>query len=241
MTGQRELALAGMYNVRDLGGLPTRSGDVTGHGGFVRSESPHLLDRAGWRALADHGVRTIADLRSSWEIGDAPYEPLVDEIVVRSAPLEEGLLEDPQFRALAESGDLSCALYFQGYLDGWPERVAATFRVFAEAGPGAVLFHCQRGRDRTGLVALLLLTLADVPTGVIVEDHLRTDALLVDHGVALGHVPLDGEAELYAARGTTAEATLWALLDGFDAEAYLRDAGLTSAELDRLRDRLRNT
>lgn len=238
MSGDRELVLAGMYNVRDLGGLPARSRGITRRGVFVRSESPHLLDRFGWAALADHGVRTVVDLRSSWEIEEAPYAPMAEEIAATLAPLEEGLLDHPGFRSLAESGELGCALYFQPFLDRWPDRIAATFRVLADAGPGGVLYHCQRGRDRTGLVTLLLLALAEVPVDVIVADHLRTDELLVERGIALGHVPLDGEAELYAARDTTAEDTLLALLADLDAATYLRDAGLTMDEVEALRARL---
>ena len=238
MGENRELALVGMYNVRDLGGLPIRTGGSTAHGGFVRSESPHGADADGWAALHGHGVRTCVDMRSSWEIARAPYEPMIDGVVRTPGPLEEGLLDEPAFQQLAESGQLSCALYFQPFLEHWPERVAATFRVLAAAGPGAVLYHCQRGRDRTGLVTILLLSLVDVEPESIVADHLRTDRLLVERGVALGHVPLDGEAEVYTAHGSNAVDTLRSLVHGFDAASYLRDAGLTERELAALRARL---
>lgn len=85
---------------------------------------------------------------------------------------------------------------------------------------------------------MTLLSLVGVPVEVIVDDHLRTDERLVAEGIALGHVPLDGEAELYATRGTTARATLTRLLTGLDVERLLLDGGLIPEELAMVRARL---
>ena len=155
-----------------------------------------------------------------------------------AAPMEEGLLDDPTFAGWAADGTLSTALYFRRYVDRWPDRAAAVLRTIADAPEGGVLFHCQRGRDRTGLVSILLLSLVGVPAELIVEDHLRTDARLVATGVAMGHVGLDGEPEVYAAAGTTAEATLFDLLSDLDVATLLRTAGWTTAHVDDLRARL---
>jgi hypothetical protein len=178
------------------------------------------------------------DLRSRFETEKGLYEPGVPGIDVVSAPLEEGLLDDPEFRGWAETGLLGTALYYAPYLERWPERTVAAVKAVAGARPGGVLYHCERGRDRTGLLTLVLLSLAGVPTEVIVADHLLTDERLLSHGLALGHVGLDGEAELYAARGTTAEATLVALLERLDIADHLGRAGLTDGELRALRHRL---
>lgn len=238
MDDERDLRWDGMYNVRDLGGLPTVDGGRTRRGALVRSESLDWLDPPGWAALHAHGVRTCVDLRSAFELGVEPYRSANADIDVIRAPLEEGLLDDPEFRSWAESGDLSNALYFEPYLRRWPDRLAAVVSVIARAAPGGVLYHCQRGRDRTGLVTMTLLSLVGVPVEIIVDDHLRTDGRLVGEGIALGHVPLDGEAERYAARGTTARATLTRLLTGLDAERLLLDGGLLTEELASVRARL---
>ena len=227
-----------MYNVRDLGGLPTADGGTTRFGAVVRSEGLDRLEPAGWLALRAHGVRTCIDLRSGFEVKERPYQAGVPGVAVVSAPWEEGLLGDPEFRDWAESGVLGTALYFAPFLARWPARTADTVRAVANAGPGGVLYHCQRGRDRTGLLTMLLLSLVGVAHERIVADHLRTDDRLVSKGIGLGHVSLDGEAELFAARGTTAEATLRELLAGLDVADYLLDAGLTPFELDAIRTKL---
>lgn len=242
MDDGRDLDWDGMYNVRDLGGLPTRSGGRTRRGAFVRSEGLDLLTTGGWASLRRHGVRTCVDLRSEWEVDQRPYRSPSEATSIIAAPWEEGLLDDPVFAAWAETGVLSCALYFQPFLERWPERSAAMIATLADAvrsgGDAGVLYHCQRGRERTGLLTILLLALAEVPSAVIVEDHLRTDGRLLSHGIALGHVSLDGEADRYAERATTAEATVSALLDALDVEDYLLAAGVTDTDLATIRAHL---
>lgn len=237
MARRRDLDWPGSYNVRDLGGLPTLAGGTTRSGRVIRSESSHFFDPAAWVDVAASGVRTTVDLRSSWEVQAGPYEP---PLPIRRvpAPLEDGLLDDPGFREMGEDGRLGTALYFAPYLERWPDRAAAALREIGDAPPGGVLFHCERGRDRTGLIALLLLSLVGVPDDVIVADHLATDERLRERGVALGHVPLDGEAELYARHRTDAEAVLIALLENLDVEDLLRTTGATAQEVTALRRRL---
>jgi protein-tyrosine phosphatase len=238
LAGERDLDWEGLFNARDLGGLPLASGGTTRFGSLVRADGLQRLTPAGWGALHGHGVRTCVDLRSSWEVSEHPYAPPRSDVVRVAAPWEEGLLDDPEFGDWATSGVLGCALYFGPFLERFPERTAEVVRVIAEAPAGALVFHCERGRDRTGLLALLLLSLAGVPDDVIIADHLATDARLIATGIARGHVPLVGEAELYAERGTTAEATVGDLLAGFDAASYLLDAGLSPDDLAVVRARL---
>ena len=237
-TSDRNLDWDGLYNARDLGGLPTASGEATRHHSLVRTDGLSRLTPQGWDAMRRYGVRTCIDLRSSWEVTEHPYEPPSPHVVRVAAPWEEGLLDDAEFAGWATSGVLSCALYFAPFLERFPGRTAAVVRAVADAPAGVVVFHCERGRDRTGLLSILLLSLAGVPGDVIVADHIATDARLFATGIGQGHVPLDGEAELYAERGTTAEATVTALLAGFDAMQYLLTAGLSSKDLDAVRGRL---
>ena len=88
------------------------------------------------------------------------------------------------------------------------------------ASDGPVAFHCSAGKDRTGLVAALLLRAAGVPDEAIVEDYVLTDARIVGlrpqllaDGIALGF-PADGYARMLEAR---AENLLDAL-ERFDDE-----------------------
>jgi protein-tyrosine phosphatase len=67
---RRDLAWEGCLNVRDLGGHPTRGGSETGYGRVVRADSVRQLTDAGWKAVADYGIRTVVDLRGDYELRD---------------------------------------------------------------------------------------------------------------------------------------------------------------------------
>src|SRR5207244_3563890 len=71
-TAERHLQWEGCFNVRDLGGFPTRSGGTTAWGAVVRSDSPAALTAAGWDALRAHGIRTVVDLRDQTEREELP-------------------------------------------------------------------------------------------------------------------------------------------------------------------------
>jgi protein-tyrosine phosphatase len=93
--------------------------------------------------------------------------------------------------------------------------MAAVVAAIAHARPGGVVVHCVGGRDRTGLVSLLLLALVGVAPEHIVADY------------ALTPDAWDGAGEV-----------ILALLAELDAEAYLRTAGLTQSDTEALRERL---
>src|SRR5262245_3943829 len=154
VTSHRDLDWDGCYNVRDLGGLPTMDGRLTRHGALVRADAPSGLTAAGWAAVLDHGVNTVIDLMEVHERQpDAAPRPagLTDVHV----PLD-GTDDDDFWAPLRENGHWGTVLYYRPYLQRFPHRVAAAVRAFADAPPGGVLVHCGRGRDRTGMVCMLL-------------------------------------------------------------------------------------
>lgn len=214
----------GCSNLRDLGGLSTCQGGTTRWGALVRGDHPAKLSAAGWAALQAYGIRTIISLRTEG----------MDEARVDAAPRPAGLttlqiaIEDMADSAFVQQwvqGDLwGTPLYYRDALERWPERHAAVVRTIAQAQPGGVLFHCGRGYDRTGIIALLLLALA----GVTPEDILADYALSVD----------PRREEILAARSTSTQAVILATLDWLDPAAYLRGAGLSQAELEAVRRRL---
>lgn len=57
------LAVDGLANVRDLGGLRRSDGSSTPTRVFVRAELLDDLTPAGWEQLVGYGVRTVLDLR----------------------------------------------------------------------------------------------------------------------------------------------------------------------------------
>ncbi|HET6500925.1 MAG TPA: tyrosine-protein phosphatase [Amycolatopsis sp.] len=164
MQQNREVGWEGFFNARDLGGLPTLDGEVTRFGAFLRSADLRFVTPAGWREAHAAGVRTIADLRNDDEVLPADRTDASEvsaEIERVRIPLDDSA--DTEFWAHVHREHLDGnPLYYRPFLDRKGTRCAAAITAFAAAGPGGILFHCGVGRDRTGLVALLLLSLARV-------------------------------------------------------------------------------
>jgi protein-tyrosine phosphatase len=130
-------------------------------------------------------------------------------------------------------------LYYRPFLDAKPERVAAALTAIARVPEGGVIFHCGSGRDRTGLISLLLLSLAGVTPEAIVADYELTLGQLTPLYAALG---LDIEEfdvrEHLKSRGTTVSETIISLLRDLNVAEYLAAAGVSAADIDALRTRL---
>ncbi len=242
MAISRDLNWAGCCNTRDVGGLPTCAGDVLSSGALVRSDHPSYLTDAGWRSLRAYGIRTIVSLQT--EINDPdiyarinpaiPAERLADGITQVPVMIED--CTDADYLARwADTGLWSTPLYYADAFSRWPDRYAAAARAVATAPPGGVLVHCAGGCDRTGSVMLLLLAACAVEPAAIVSDYLHSgDRIAVrdpDYPVALRAAMQNAD--------TTTEQVLTKTLASIDVAAYLRSGGLTDAELDALRERVR--
>ncbi len=244
----------GFHNTRDLGGLPTRSGRTTRRGAFFRAADLRFVTDTGWAQARESGVRTVIDLRNPDEIrptADAPtalagsarfaaaagpVTPVgIDRVEV---PLDD--IDDLEFWRYVNRERLNGSpLYYRVFLDRKAERCAAVMNAIARSAPGGVLFHCGAGRDRTGLVALLLLALADVEVDTIAADYDLSAEAVKPLFAAMGAEEQGPViAAVLAARGTTTAAAIRDTLAGFDVERYLLEAGVAGTALDEIRRRL---
>ena len=144
-----------------------RAGGVTASGRIWRSGHPDRLDDAGWASLRAMGITTVVDLRNTAERGAANDAP--DGIRVLHLPLED--VADPEYIGTWNHDWATPDFYVWGRTH-WPELWSAALTAIAEA-PGGVLIHCAGGRDRTGMVAAVLLEVAGVEREAILEDYVR--------------------------------------------------------------------
>ncbi len=217
----RTVRAEGLLNARDLGGLPLIGGGTTPAGVLIRSESLEAVTPAGWAALREHGVRSVVDLRQQVE-RDA--EPSTTPEDLPTAHVDhDGLAEHAAFwKGYWETGLVGTPLYYLPHLAALPERTVAVLSAVAAAPPGGVLFHCAGGRDRTGLVAGVLLAIAGVEPNAIVADYLDTIGNMPALAARRGRDDLEPSiAAFLAERGTTSEGAFRAFLAGLDVEALL--------------------
>jgi protein-tyrosine phosphatase len=234
---RRHLDWDGCFNVRDLGGLRTADGRVTRRGALVRADALERLTAAGWDALVAHGVRTVVDLRNDEEIGaDAARRPAA--VTTVHLPLDR--IEDREFWERWSDGPVfGTPLYYRPHLDRFPGTSAAVVAAMARATPGGIAFHCAGGRDRTGMIAILVLALAGVPAETIAADYALSRERQSALYAALGRTDPTPVLDAFLAdEHTTAEAEVLALLRGLDVAAHLRAGGLADADAARLRARM---
>ncbi|MEV4350347.1 tyrosine-protein phosphatase [Actinoplanes sp. NPDC049596] len=227
---ERHLDWAGCLNVRDLGGLSTREGRVTRRGAVVRADSLDRLTPRGWADLQAYGVRTVVDLRESDERSATVARPA--GIAVVHVPLDDNADTDFWYRCIDDETD-GTPLYYRPFLDRKADRCAQALAAVARAEPGGVVVHCGIGRDRTGLISLLLLTLAGVEPAAIAADYALSGDRLRRH-----FDRDDPVVERLAARGTTIAEVVHKLLTELDIEQRLTAAGLTGEELRAIRARM---
>src|SRR5260370_1829577 len=169
------IELEGAVNVRALGGLPTEDGRKTASARLLRADNMQELSPSDVAKLVrDIGVTAVVDLRSYNELeaeGPAPlddvsgvqdaHHPVLPELGANTDAAAEALLT---IRSQAKSRyphDPVCGHYL-GYLEDRPDQVVGALRSIAHA-EGAALVHCAAGKDRTGVVVALALTVAGVP------------------------------------------------------------------------------
>ncbi len=228
--------------MRDLGGLPLADGRSIRHGAFVRADSPHNMTAAGFDALRAHGVRTVIDLRMARELEMLP-NPLREQpdlafhhISLLGGPGDPQYLRDVNLPPHAE--------WVQMMVDLAQPRLAECMRVIAAAPAGGILFHCYAGKDRTGLIADMLLSLVGVPDEVIADDYVLTnerfglEANPMLSGVedAEQRLRMIGEWRVFRETAHAALARIRAI--GGDTRGFLRHIGLLDAEITAIETRL---
>ncbi len=241
---ERHLKWEACYNVRDTGGYDTLDGREIRWGALVRADSLCQLEPSGIQALCDHGVRTVIDLRSASELALAPH-PFADHangVTYLNIPiLDESDTEGAALlREARSTRELSAVM-----LERYPKQFASAIRGFARAREGGVLVHCQVGKDRTGLVVAMLLSLAGVDDLTIAEDYAESDLHLQPvFERLLQEVDREGRARLIAQWSCTEENMLLTLetlrLRYGGVADYLRAAGLSGMDVNWARLRMRS-
>jgi protein-tyrosine phosphatase len=180
------------------------------------------------------GVTTVIDLRTVDELRRAP-SPFATAGGLRYLHLP--LIDDQNMRNIGDSGDM-----LDRYLTIVDHRPAA-FRDVLEAIAGAgggVLFHCFAGKDRTGLIAAMLLSLAGVDRDRIAEDYGATDVQLAEqYELWIAEAQPEQRAAFREELRCPPERIL-GVLDHLNrrwggVEGYLDAAGMPAASLENLR------
>lgn len=173
---QRRVFLQKAYNVRGVGGyaLGNDSG-FTKPNILYRADSLHALTTSDQAKLNELGIRTMIDLRRSKETVKFPNLYADDlAIAYKNVPL----YEDGQ--AIMDAlGRFDRIAYNKLLLHESQASLRQIMPLLAEADNYPVLVHCQVGKDRTGFVIGLLLSLLGVSDEVVAHDYSLSASNLV--------------------------------------------------------------
>jgi protein-tyrosine phosphatase len=236
-TSTRLLPLIGAYNFRDLGGYPTLDGRVTRWGQLFRSDTLHELTDADLDVLREIGLASVIDLRTAAELERTGRGLLATEAVrhVHLPVVQQGGTSQG---APAEAQEDLPSRYLW-YLEVGRDNLVTALTMVGEPSSYPMVFHCAAGKDRTGVLAALVLDIVGVERSTIVEDYALT-ATRMDLILSRVRGTPDAEARLaempqflLRAEAATMEAFLDALYqDHGGARQWAFASGVSQASLD---------
>ena len=236
---RRGLGLTTAENVRDLGGYSTNDGRITCWNRFVRSGDMINLSDDDQQALIEYGVTAVIDLRMAKEYEVQPNAFAgSDRVKFYNHDFWGTRFDDYRsWRKGAAPEQKLADLYCSGL-----EKSGFVMRdimiTFADTDDTGFAFQCRSGKDRTGMVAALLLTIAGVPRDTICADFELSAEYLPDSTPTEDDLKKPGAYQ----KGCSAETmslTLGFLDDAFGSPLdYLDAQGVTPIQIERIRAKL---
>ncbi|BCW46735.1 tyrosine-protein phosphatase [Arthrobacter sp. StoSoilB5] len=211
-------------------------------GDVYRMGRHEWLTEAGWHQMYDDGVRTIIDLRASGERRQRDTDPAVPDDVKARIDVVHCPTEDPDHSGFGQlfGPYLKDPAQYGEYVGLFAEKIAAVFKAIA-ASPGKVVIHCSAGRDRSGVIALMLQRLAGVGDDEILRGYELAARGINErhrtHGAPHAHDPyLSGED--FEAWLEQKRAGVRTFLGSLDVESFLARNGVTEGEVAAIRAKL---
>ena len=224
---EQMISLEGAYNVRDLGGFKCSGDNVSKRKRFIRADGLENLTENDIKKLIDYGVKIDIDLRSNEECeswSDNLKE--ADQIKYEHVHLLKGLRSFPESLGGLYIDSLeTCRKYFY-----------EVFKIMIENTDKGILFHCSAGKDRTGMIAAILLMLIGVKKEEIVKNYTLSTSNL---NPIIDRFSYENDESLKDFLGAEAEHII-KFLDYLEsehngAEGYLEFIGFSEEEIEILK------
>lgn len=166
-TARRHIACEGAFNLRDLGGYPTETGEVTRWATLYRADGLHRVGSDAAAGLAVLGWKTVLDLRTIAEVEAGAYR--AEGVQVIHLPV---LRETWSADARSDTDPVSFLVErYLEMLDHGADAIATAVAILGVPGRLPAVFHCAAGKDRTGVLAALVLAVAGLADETIAADY----------------------------------------------------------------------
>src|SRR5579859_4556528 len=167
---QRVVDLEGCFNFRDLGGYRTVDGRCVRWQRLFRADGLHRLTEADLAHLAGLGLATVIDLRTEKELDEVGRIAWpAPDLAFHHLPMLDVLPDRTTYPAWVDAGYV--ADRYVAMLEKGRDAVAEALAILTDPTAYPAVFHCAAGKDRTGLLAAVVLGLLNVSDEDIVADY----------------------------------------------------------------------
>ena len=215
-------------NMRDLGGYCTLDKRETKFNRFIRSDLPLNMTLDEKKYLIKNNITTIIDLRNSDELLKKPNclneSPFIYYNIELNGDTFPNLEDDIP----------------NGYLDiiGDIKKINAIFKIILSCN-GNILFNCTAGKDRTGIISMLLLLIANVPEEDIIADYEVSYTYIKEYVVRMHELHQEWPSFVGKSKPEYMEQTLKLFKEKYNSiENYLKLLGLKNIEIKKLKSKL---
>jgi len=160
--------------MRDLGGIPVGDGRAVRRGRLFRADNLGRLESADKEAFMALRIRTVIDLRRLTEVESMGKVPEWTGATWLHHHLEHEVWDHRTYR---ESLGVArwLADRYRDLLESGAADIARVVMLLSDVDSGPTVVHCVAGKDRTGLVSALTLSLLGVADEQIADDYAMTE------------------------------------------------------------------
>ena len=231
MNTQRRYSLESIVNCRDLGGYPSKYG-CTKFGRFIRCGTVSRPTDNDIKALKELNISAVVDLRGDFEFNDQSNDmERLTENINHVSLYELNVAE-------AKNVKMTLSEVYEFIVDNYKENIGKALKVIAEAPEGAVLYHCFLGKDRTGILTLMLLTIAGVDEDDIVADYQLTYTYLENYIHTHADSLWDTNAEMHYSLPQTMRTLIAYIKHKYGSvQDYIYSTGIDDESIEKIRKR----
>lgn len=193
------------HNLRDIGGYPAKDNKVIREGFIFRSGSLYNLSKSDIQRLQKTGIRLVIDLRAPLEIEERPDTVIPGATYIQATFLSnetmgithrtgsdaiqivKKLKKDKQnLKAMMPDMEF---LYLNMVTNAAiQQQIGKAFNAVVDSvlANEPVLFHCTEGKDRTGILAAIILNVLGVSRNLVLKDYIRTNRFVYPRAVKKG-------------------------------------------------------
>ena len=228
----RTIPTDNILNLRSLGGYATDDGHMTKFGTFYRSGWMKSASESDIEKITQLGIKTVVDLRSSFELekvpNNLPKENGISYVHIDIlGKLDPSEMEKTMKTAKSDGQFILLDLY-KYVLQNQQDSLKKLFTTLSDSiSKGAVMFNCSAGKDRTGMTAMFLLSIARVGTLDIIADYEVSSTYIQGHY----------DSEIMGSDPKNMIELLKYIGENYgSAVEYLKSIGVSESEIQTIRD-----